>query len=100
MADINALQLETDRLILRPLSAEDADAHIAMMGDPAVGAVLSLTKEPESYELRWSNFAAKARPLANAWVRFFSLFERRPDGGVGGVGGTCRTFEARRMARA
>ncbi len=83
MADIKALQLETDRLILRPLSAEDADAHISMMADPAVARFLSLTKEPESYELRWSNFAAKLGHWQMLGFGFFSLFERRPDGGVG-----------------
>ncbi|MEZ5896336.1 MAG: GNAT family N-acetyltransferase [Parvularculaceae bacterium] len=80
------IQLATDRLILRALAPEDAEAHIAMMGDPDIAATLTLAGEVESRHRRWRAFAAMLGHWQIRGFGMFSVIERESDEWVGRVG--------------
>jgi RimJ/RimL family protein N-acetyltransferase len=80
------LQLETERLFLRPLAPEDADAHIAMMEDPDVARFLTLKSKPDSRMMAWRAFASMLGHWRMRGFGFFSVFEKSTGDWVGRVG--------------
>jgi RimJ/RimL family protein N-acetyltransferase len=80
------IQIATDRLILRPLGPEDADAHIEMMGDPEIAATLSLDGLVEPQPRRWRAYASMLGHWRIRGFGFFSVIERATDRWVGRVG--------------
>ncbi|MEL7490422.1 MAG: GNAT family N-acetyltransferase [Pseudomonadota bacterium] len=80
------LRLETERLIMRPLAPEDAEAHIAMMQDPEVAGFLTQEGAPRARTDEWRAYASM---LGHAQMRgfgFFSVFEKSSGDWVGRVG--------------
>lgn len=73
-------EIQTERLVLRPLAAADADAHIAMMDDERVARFLTLAQKPDSYGVSWRNFASMLGHWQIRGFGFFSVFERAADG--------------------
>ncbi len=80
------IRIETDRLLLRPMEARDADAHIDMLGDPALAAYLTPNKKPESRMDRWRQFASYLGHWQIRGFGFFSVEEKATGEWVGRVG--------------
>ena len=81
-----ALTLETERLILRPMTPEDVEPHIEMMLDPRVAEFLSPDGRPQSRELIWRAFATMLGHWRIRGFGMFSAFERDTGAWVGRVG--------------
>lgn len=80
------IRLETDRLILRPLAPQDADAHIDMMGDLDVASFLTSDGAPQSREERWRQFASYLGHWQIRDFGWFSVEEKESGDWVGRVG--------------
>ncbi len=80
------IQLETERLFLRPLAPADVDIHYAMMGDPRVARFLSLTAEPMDRPTAWRSFATLLGHWTIRGFGFFSVIEKSSGAVVGRVG--------------
>lgn len=80
------ITLETQRLLLRPIGPEDCDAHIDMMGDPAVAATLAPGGVPQSRQDRWRQFASYLGHWEIRGFGWFSVFEKSSGEWVGRVG--------------
>ncbi|MFN0024545.1 MAG: GNAT family N-acetyltransferase [Parvularculaceae bacterium] len=81
-----ALELHTDRLILRPLLPGDFEAHAAMLGDPRVAQFLALGGAAPSRESRWRSFASMLGHWSMRGYGFFSVFEKSSGQWAGRVG--------------
>jgi RimJ/RimL family protein N-acetyltransferase len=83
MSDIDMLQLETPRLVLRPLRREDFDAYAAFMADEQTARFIG-GMQPRS--TAWRSFMT----LAGAWHleghSMFSVIEKTSGRWVGRVG--------------
>lgn len=80
------IELETDRLVLRPMTVDDVEPHIAMMQDPAVAKFLTPDGEPRSRAEEWR---AAASLLGHWQIRgfgFFSAIEKETGEWAGRVG--------------
>ena len=80
------IRIETERLVLRPIEPRDADAHIEMLGDPAVAAYLTSSGDPESREERWRQFASYLGHWQIRGFGWFSVEEKETGDWVGRVG--------------
>jgi len=80
------IELETNRLVLRPLSVEDVEPHIAFMSDDRVAQFLSLDQKPQSRAIAWRNFASMIGHWSIRGFGFFSCFEKMSGNWVGRVG--------------
>ena len=80
------IRIETERLVLRRIAAEDCEAHIAMMQDPAVAASLSPTGGPQSYSDLWRQFASYLGHWEIRGFGWFSVEEKKSGDWVGRVG--------------
>lgn len=80
------IEIETSRLILRPLAPSDVDAHMAMMAEPEVAAFLSFSKKPEDRMARWRQFASYLGHWQIRGYGFFSVFEKSTGDWVGRAG--------------
>ena len=80
------IQIETDRLILRPLAPQDCESHIEMMGDPKVAAFLAPGKATQSRMDRWRQFASYLGHWQLRGFGFFSVDEKVTGSWVGRVG--------------
>ena len=80
------ISIETERLRLRPLEPRDAEAHIAMMQDPAVAAYLTVGGVPEDYMKCWRQFASYLGHWSMRGYGFFSVEEKATGRWVGRVG--------------
>lgn len=81
-----ALELSTDRLILRPMSSADVEPHIAMMQDERTAAFLTEEGKPRDRATEWR---AAATLLGHWHIRgfgFFSVFEKATGQWIGRVG--------------
>ena len=78
--------IETDRLRLRPLAADDAEHHIRMMQDPRVAAFLTAEGKPEDRMKCWRGFATLLGHWTIRGFGFFSVEERATGAWVGRVG--------------
>lgn len=78
-----SLQLETDRLILRPLAPEDCEPHMGMMGDPATAAFLSPDGKPQTRGERWRQFATYLGHWQMRGYGWFSCLEKDTGDWVG-----------------
>ncbi|GJL95191.1 MAG: N-acetyltransferase [Hyphococcus sp.] len=65
------IKIETERLVLRPLAPENADAHIDMMGDQRIADFLSPDRKIQARSDRWRNFASY---LGHWQIRGFGWF--------------------------
>lgn len=81
-----SIVLETQRLILRPLAAEDFEAHALMMADPAVASFLTADRKPQSRSAEWRGYATLLGHWTMRGFGFFSVFERATGAWVGRVG--------------
>lgn len=81
-----SITIETERLILRPLSAADADAHIDMMGDERVAKFLTPDQKPQLRADRWRGFAALLGHWEIRGFGFFAVIEKESGDWVGRVG--------------
>ncbi|WDI32990.1 GNAT family N-acetyltransferase [Hyphococcus flavus] len=80
------IEIETERLVLRPMAAEDVENHIVMMQDPAVAASLTPDQKPRSRAEEWR---AAASILGHWQIRgygWFSVFEKKTGNWAGRVG--------------
>ena len=80
------IELETERLFLRPLAPVDVEAHCKFMGDERVARFLSLDHMPQSYANAWRGFAAMIGHWQMRDFGFFSCFEKSTGSWVGRVG--------------
>jgi len=80
------VRVETERLRMRPLAPQDADAHIAFMQDPRVATFLSFTGEPEDRMKLWRNYASYLGHWSIRGFGFFSVEEKATGRWVGRVG--------------
>ena len=80
------IRIETERLLLRPLAPEDCEAHIAMMLDPAVAAMLSPTGGPQPRHDLWRQFASYLGHWDIRGFGWFSVEEKKTGAWVGRVG--------------
>lgn len=80
------VELETERLLLRPATPEDAESDIAMMGDPDVARFLTPDKKPRSYGEEWRAFASYLGHWQMRGFGFFSVFEKSTGAWAGRVG--------------
>jgi len=80
------LELSTERLILRPLAADDFDAFAAMSADPLTVRFLTLDGKPPSRAMAWRSFATMVGHWTLRGFGFFSVFERDTGRWVGRVG--------------
>ena len=81
-----AIELITDRLVLRPFAPGDVEAHIAMMRDQDVARFLTEEGMPRERATEWR---AAASLLGHWQIRgfgFFSVFEKATGQWVGRVG--------------
>lgn len=81
-----AIEIETERLSLRPLAPEDLEPHFAMMQDPRVAAFLTLDGRPPDGQMHWRSFASMIGHWRIRGYGFFSVFERSSGDWVGRVG--------------
>lgn len=81
-----ALELTTDRLILRPLAPDDFEAHAAMMADPRVARFLALGGKVPSRETMWRTFATMLGHWQIRGYGFFAVIERASGTWVGRAG--------------
>ena len=80
------IKLYTDRLYLRPFSADDIEPHIAMMGEGAAIDFLTTNKKAQSYGEAWRACASFIGHWQIRGFGFFSVFERDTGNWVGRVG--------------
>lgn len=80
------VRLETERLILRPLAARDAEPHIAMMRDPRTAAFLSPTKRPQDRMDLWRQFASYLGHWEIREFGFFAMEDKQTGEFVGRAG--------------
>lgn len=80
------LELQTPRLLLRPLAPSDFEAHAAMMMDERVAALLTADGKPQALSAEWRSFAMLLGHWAMRGFGFFSVFERESGQWVGRVG--------------
>jgi RimJ/RimL family protein N-acetyltransferase len=80
------LELETDRLILRPLAPGDFEAHAAMMADPDVAKFLTADRKTQPRNAEWRGFAMLLGHWSMRGFGFFSAFEKTSGDWVGRVG--------------
>jgi RimJ/RimL family protein N-acetyltransferase len=81
-----SIVLESRRLVLKPLAAEDFEAHAAMMADPAVAQFLTVDRKPQAKSAEWRGYATLLGHWALRGFGFFSVFERASGEWVGRVG--------------
>lgn len=80
------MKLETDRLVLRPMTVEDVEPHIEMMQNAEVARFLTPDGKPRSRADEWR---AAASLLGHWQIRgfgFFSVIEKETGLWVGRVG--------------
>lgn len=80
------IRLETERLILTRMRAEDFEDHAAMMADAKVGRFLSIDLKPQSRAMAWRSFASFLGHWEIRGFGFFSVFEKSTGAWVGRVG--------------
>ncbi len=80
------IQIETERLILRPLATQDCEPHIEMMADPQVAAFLAPGKATQPRMDRWRQFASYLGHWQIRGFGFFSVDEKATGKWVGRVG--------------
>ena len=80
------VELETERLILRPLAPADFEAHAAMMADPRVARFLSMDRLPPTRPMSWRAFASMLGHWQMRGFGFFSAFEKATGAWVGRIG--------------
>ncbi|MEM1194305.1 MAG: GNAT family N-acetyltransferase [Pseudomonadota bacterium] len=78
--------LETERLILRPMIAEDVEPLIQLMLDPKVAAHLTETGEPRDRSVEWRGAASLIGHWQIRGFGFFSVIEKETGAWVGRVG--------------
>ena len=81
-----SVEIETSRLVLRPLAAEDFEPHAAMMAHPDVAQFLSAGGSPLPRPAEWRNFAMLLGHWRMRGFGLFSVFEKSSGCWVGRVG--------------
>jgi RimJ/RimL family protein N-acetyltransferase len=74
------IELETERLILRPISAADFEPHAAMMADARVARFLSVDRAPLSRAGAWRQLALYVGHWTIRGCGFFSVYEKAAGG--------------------
>ena len=81
-----SIALETERLILRPLGAQDVEPHIKMMQDERIAAYLTIDGKTRSYADEWRAAASYIGHWQIRGYGFFSVFEKASGDWLGRVG--------------
>ncbi|MEO1135590.1 MAG: GNAT family N-acetyltransferase [Pseudomonadota bacterium] len=81
-----SIRLETERLVLRQIAPEDCNAHIDMMGEPAVAKTLTPDGVPQSRQDRWRQFASYLGHWQMRGFGWFSVLEKDTGQWAGRVG--------------
>ncbi len=81
-----AIELITDRLVLRPMGSGDVDSHITMMQDPVIAAFLTPEGKPRDLGSEWRMAAAMVGHWTIREFGFFSVFEKESGAWIGRVG--------------
>ncbi|MBI1365482.1 MAG: GNAT family N-acetyltransferase [Alphaproteobacteria bacterium] len=79
-------EIETKRLILRPMAPKDFEPLAAMMADSRVAEFLSFNRQPQSRAICWRGFATMIGHWRIRGFGFFSVFEKEGGAWVGRVG--------------
>jgi RimJ/RimL family protein N-acetyltransferase len=80
------IELQTERLTLRPLAPEDFESHAAMMAEPRVARFLTPDRQPPSRQGSWRAFASMLGHWQMRGFGFFSAFEKASGQWVGRIG--------------
>lgn len=80
------IELETERLALRPMGPGDVQSHIEMMQVPAVAQYLTVEGKPRDEGTEWRMAAAMVGHWSIRGFGFFSVFEKSTGEWVGRVG--------------
>ncbi|MEL7485772.1 MAG: GNAT family N-acetyltransferase [Pseudomonadota bacterium] len=80
------IRIETERLLLRPMLGEDAEAYIAMMADADVAKFLTPDHRPRPRADEWRAFATMVGHWAIRGYGMFSVIEKETGDWVGRVG--------------
>lgn len=80
------IRMETDRLILRPMTPEDVEPHIAMMRDEKTAAFLTPEGKPRGRDEEWRAVASMLGHWQIRGFGFFSVTEKETGEWVGRVG--------------
>ncbi|GAB4522292.1 MAG: GNAT family N-acetyltransferase [Amphiplicatus sp.] len=80
------VRLETNRLMLRPLAPEDADAYCAMMADPDFARFLTPDGAPQDRAAAWRGFATLIGHWTIRGYGMFAVIEKDTGAVVGRVG--------------
>ena len=80
------VEIETERLRLRPIAPEDVEPHCALMADPEIARFLTVDKRPQSRNAAWRAFASYLGHWTLRGYGFFSVFEKATGDWVGRVG--------------
>ncbi len=78
--------IETDRLILRPIEAADAEQYIALMSEPDIARFLTPDGKPQSRSDAWRGFATMLGHYRIRGFCFFTVIEKETGAFVGRVG--------------
>ncbi|MBY0423953.1 MAG: GNAT family N-acetyltransferase [Parvularculaceae bacterium] len=81
-----SIVLETPRLKLRPIAAEDFEPYAAMMAAPAVARFLTLDGAPQSRANAWRAFASLVGHWTIRGYGMFSMIEKASGRWVGRAG--------------
>jgi RimJ/RimL family protein N-acetyltransferase len=80
------IELQTERLILRPLAPEDFEPHAAMMAEERVARFLTPDRRPPSRANSWRGFAMMIGHWRMRGFGFFSAFEKATGAWAGRIG--------------
>ena len=81
-----SFQIETERLIIRPMEAKDVEPHIEMMTDPATAKFLTPDGNPRPEDDEWRAVASYIGHWQIRGFGFFSVDEKETGKWVGRVG--------------
>lgn len=80
------IRIETERLVLRPPEPRDCEAHMAMMVEPAVAAMLTPDGAPQDRGERWRQFASILGHWRMRGFGFFTVEDKATGDWLGRVG--------------
>lgn len=83
---MTTVELETDRLFLRPIDKDAVEPHIAMMFDPAVASFLTPAGLPRPYGEEWRAVASYIGHWSIRGYGLFSVYVKDTGKWVGRVG--------------
>ena len=80
------IEIKTDRLVLRPLAPEHAEAHVALTAEPDIARFLSPDGAIQPREDRWRQFASYLGHWQIRGYGFFAVEDKNTGDFLGRVG--------------